>query len=226
MNIFQKNLPLEWQIELQNHLNYDDLDTLSTNLMNEYSSHVIYPPLNKLFTAFHLTSPENLKLVIIGQDPYHQPGQAHGLAFSVENDIKLPPSLRNIYKEIESEFNVTLNKNGNLTILAQQGVLLINSVMSVRDSLPGSHSKLGWEKFIEPVFTYINRLSKPICVLLWGNSAKQYSHLFNNPKHLVLHAAHPSPLSANRGFFGCNHFKLSNEFFVKNGIDPIDYTTL
>ncbi len=179
-------------------------------LISEYQSKIIYPSMHDIFNAFKLSSYQNTQVVIMGQDPYHNPHQAHGLAFSVLQGL-LPPSLKNIYYEIEKEFNITMSKNGNLTTWAKQGVLLLNSVLTVRQNQANSHKNYGWEIFTNKVISLLNERSEAVIFLLWGRDAKEKEKLITNKHHFILKAAHPSPLSAHHGFFGCNHFLKTNE---------------
>jgi uracil-DNA glycosylase len=198
--------------------------SLKSFLDYEYSHYSCFPPRELIFNAFIHTNPHKLKVVIIGQDPYHEKGQAMGMAFSVPNGIKLPPSLINIYKEIENEFHVKMKNNGDLTYLANQGVLLLNAYLSVREGEPLSHRRPEYNFFVEDVIDYIDKLPQPIVFLLWGSFAQLYSKILANPNHLILKAVHPSPLSANRGgWFGNNHFVLTNQFLIKYNIIPIDW---
>jgi len=184
----------------------------------------IFPKGAHIFNAFNLTPYDNLKVVIIGQDPYHGEGQAHGLSFSVLNGHKLPPSLKNIFKEIESDIGVTMPANfGNLTKWASQGVLMLNSILTVRADEPSSHSKYGWTQFTDAVIKKISDEHNQIVFILWGNFAKAKSSLINPYKHYILSAAHPSPFSADKGFFGCKHFSKTNSILIKNKLDPIDW---
>ncbi|NLJ17085.1 MAG: uracil-DNA glycosylase [Clostridiales bacterium] len=192
-------------------------------IIREYQNKNIYPPLDKIFTAFSLTPPEKIKAVIVGQDPYHQPNQAHGLAFSVGKDVKIPPSLRNIFKELNSDLGTPMPKNGNLSLWAEQGVFLINSVLTVEEGKPESHCRKGWETFTDAAISYINNLPQPVVYILWGKNAQAKERLINNKNHLVLKAPHPSPLSATRGFFGSNPFSTANNFLINNGAVPIDW---
>lgn len=192
-------------------------------LKEEYFHHTIYPSMYDIFNALKLTSYEDTKVVIVGQDPYHEPGQAHGLSFSVQDGIPLPPSLQNIYKEIENEFGYKMGKSGNLTKWARQGVLLLNNVLTVRRGQANSHRNQGWEIFTDEVIRLLNVRKDPVIFVFWGNNAKAKLPLVTNPIHLVLTCAHPSPLSAYNGFFGCNHFKKINEFLLQNGKSPIDW---
>lgn len=189
----------------------------------EYNQYVCYPPYGLILNAFKLTPLKEVKVVIMGQDPYHNPNQAMGLAFSVPNGEKLPPSLKNIYKEIESEYGQKMIDNGDLTYLAKQGVLLLNSLLSVRKNQPLSHQNYGYEILIENVIKVLNEDNNPKVFILWGNSAKRILKFITNKNHLVLTSAHPSPLSAYNGFFGNNHFVLVNEFLNKNGLTQINW---
>ena len=184
---------------------------------------IIYPPANDIFAALSLTPFDKIKIVILGQDPYHGPGQAHGLAFSVKNGIKLPPSLRNIYKEIEQEYGVTMPKSGNLTSWATQGVLLLNTTLTVREGAAASHQKRGWEEFTDTIIKTVSEKHEHIVFMLWGSHAQKKSEFINSRKHLILAAPHPSPLSAHRGFLGCGHFKKANEYLEKNGKTAINW---
>ncbi|ONI46491.1 uracil-DNA glycosylase [Candidatus Epulonipiscium fishelsonii] len=192
-------------------------------LKEEYATQTIYPKPNDIFTAFKITSYEDVKVVIIGQDPYHGEAQAHGLSFSVQPGIKIPPSLLNIYKEIQSSFGYDIPKTGYLLSWAQQGVFLLNTVLTVRAAQPNSHQNSGWEIFTDNVISYLNDREKPIVFLLWGAPAQRKKVLITNPHHYVLMAPHPSPLSANRGFFGCNHFRKTNEILESLGETPINW---
>ena len=195
-------------------------------LDNEYKNKVIYPPRDLVFNAFSLCPLDKIKVVIIGQDPYHEPGQAMGLSFSVPSTCKVPPSLKNIYKEIEDDCNeIFFNKDGDLTYLANQGVLLLNSILTVEQGKPLSHNIKEYEELYHNILKELDALDYPIVFMLWGGNAKKQSVYLKNPKHLVLCANHPSPLSANRGgFFGCKHFSKANQFLIQNGIEPIIWT--
>ena len=198
---------------------------LNAFLDEEYKNHVIYPSRDNMFNAFKLTPLENVKVVIFGQDPYHEPGQAMGLSFSVPNDIKAPPSLINIYKEIQLEFNTHMkDMGGDLTYLAKQGVLLLNTILTVREHAPLSHNIKEYNLFMQDIISTLNSLEQPIVFLLWGGNAKGFSKYLTNKNHLILTATHPSPLGANHGgWFGCNHFIKTNEFLLKNGVKPINW---
>ena len=196
---------------------------LKSFLLEEYENYKIYPRKGDIFRAFELTDFNNVKVVILGQDPYHQPFQAHGLCFSVNKGVKVPPSLVNIYKEIHSDLGCYIPSHGNLTKWAEQGVLLLNTIMSVRDSSPMSHSNKGWEIFTDKVIKELNDDDTPKVFLLWGSPSRKKKVLITNPKHLILECAHPSPLSAYNGFFGCKHFSKANEFLKKNNREVIDW---
>lgn len=191
----------------------------------EYQNNVCYPPRNLLFNAFKLTPLKEVKVVIIGQDPYHEPGQAMGLSFSVPKGVQVPPSLINIYKEIQIEYNINLKINsGDLTYLAKQGVLLLNSILSVRAHQPMSHNIKEYEMFFNDVLEVLSQQNQPIVFMLWGNSARKFKKYLHNPNHLILESVHPSPLSANRGgWFGNDHFKKANEYLSKNGVKEIKW---
>jgi uracil-DNA glycosylase len=191
----------------------------------EYSRAVIYPPADDIFNAFHFTPLHEVKVLILGQDPYHNVNQAHGLAFSVpESQQEIPPSLQNIYKELHDDIGCPIPDHGCLVKWAKQGVLLLNTVLTVRAHQANSHQGHGWEQFTDAVIQAVNAEDRPIVVMLWGRPAQSKLPMLNNPKHLVLTAPHPSPLSAYRGFFGCRHFSKANGFLEKNGIEPIDWS--
>lgn len=190
----------------------------------EYSKHVVYPPSDDIFNALHLTPLKEVKVLILGQDPYINEHEAHGLCFSVlPEQKKLPPSLQNIYKELHEDLGCEIPNNGYLKKWAQQGVLLLNTVLTVRAHESNSHKGKGWENFTDAIIRAVNEQDRPIVYMLWGSHAQQKIPMLNNPKHLILKAPHPSPLSAHRGFFGCKHFSQANEFLEKNGIEPIDW---
>jgi uracil-DNA glycosylase len=186
---------------------------------------VIYPPADDIFNAFHFTPLNEVKVLILGQDPYHNVNQAHGLAFSVpESQSEIPPSLQNIYKELHDDIGCPIPDHGCLVKWAKQGVLLLNTVLTVRAHQANSHQGHGWEQFTDAVIQAVNAEDRPIVEMLWGRPAQSKLPMLNNPKHLVLTAPHPSPLSAYKGFFGCKHFSKANEFLEKNGIEPIDWS--
>ena len=190
----------------------------------EYSKHVVYPPSDDIFNALHLTPLKEVKVLMLGQDPYINEHEAHGLCFSVvPEQKKLPPSLQNIYKELHEDLGCEIPNNGYLKKWAQQGVLLLNTVLTVRAHESNSHKGKGWENFTDAIIRAVNEQDRPIVYMLWGSHEQQKIPMLNNPKHLILKAPHPSPLSAHRGFFGCKHFSQANEFLEKNGIEPIDW---
>lgn len=198
---------------------------LNDFLNKEYRDYTCYPPRELLFNAFRLTPLDKVKVVIVGQDPYHEPGQAMGLSFSVPDSVKVPPSLINIYKEIADEYDTTVDmSSGDLTYLAKQGVLLLNSILSVREHQPFSHNIKEYELFFKDVLEVIDKQNKPIVFMLWGGSARKFKKLLHNPSHLILESAHPSPLAANKGgWFKNNHFRLANQYLKNNGVKPIDW---
>ena len=190
---------------------------------NEYNTKTIFPPKDYIFNALKLTPYKDVKVVIVGQDPYHGEGEAHGLSFSVQKGIKVPPSLKNIYKELESDLGITPYNEGDLTYWAKQGVLLLNAVLTLVKDTPASHRKLGWERLTDYIIKSLNNNEEPVVFILWGNFAKEKKVLITNPKHLVLTSAHPSPYSASYGFFGSRPFSKTNNFLIKNNITPIDW---
>ena len=190
---------------------------------DEYNSHTIYPPKQDVFAAYSRTPLAKVKVLILGQDPYHEPNQAHGLCFSVNPGIDIPPSLVNIYKELHDDIGFTVPQSGCLTKWADQGVMLLNTVLTVRAHYANSHRGKGWEQFTDATIAALNKQDRPIVYMLWGRPARQKAAMLNNPKHLVLEAAHPSPLSAYKGFFGCRHFSKANDFLVANGVEPVDW---
>lgn len=189
----------------------------------EYSKVAVFPPSEEIFSALHLTPLSKVKAVIIGQDPYHNVGQAHGLCFSVRPEVDIPPSLVNIYKELHSDCGCRIPNNGYLVKWAEQGVLLLNTILTVRAHQALSHQGKGWETFTDSIIRTVNEQDRPIVYLLWGRPAQNKMNMLNNPKHKVLTAPHPSPLSAHRGFFGCRHFSQANDFLRANGVEPIDW---
>jgi len=192
-------------------------------LDEEYSKYTIYPKVENIFNALNKVKYHDVKVVIIGQDPYHEPGQAHGLSFSVEEGINLPPSLQNIYKEINNDLGIPISKSGNLTCWAKQGVLLLNTVLTVRRGQANSHQNKGWETLTSKIIELLNNRPTPIVFMLWGNSAKKIGEKITNTNHYILKSAHPSPLSAYNGFFGCKHFSKANEFLKNKGFNEIDW---
>ncbi len=190
----------------------------------EYETHQVFPPAEDIFNAFHFTPLKNVKVLLLGQDPYHNVHQAHGLSFSVPTDQKeIPPSLQNIYKELQADLGCYIPNNGYLKKWADQGVLLLNTVLTVRAHAPASHQGRGWEQFTDAIIRAVNEQDRPIVYMLWGKPAQSKIPMLTNPKHLILKAPHPSPLSAYRGFFGCKHFSQANAFLEENGIEPIDW---
>ncbi|MBZ4669886.1 MAG: uracil-DNA glycosylase [Oscillospiraceae bacterium] len=192
-------------------------------LKKEYATQTIYPHMNDIFNSLKYTSYSDVKAVILGQDPYHGPGQAHGLCFSVKKGVAPPPSLVNIFKELSSDLNIPMPEHGELTKWAHEGVLLMNAVLTVREGEPNSHKGKGWEIFTDNVISLLNQREKPLVFILWGANARSKTKLITNPAHKILESAHPSPLSAYNGFFGCRHFSKTNEFLLENGIDQIDW---
>ena len=195
-------------------------------LKKEYSTQTIYPNMYDIYNALRLTPYSDVKVVILGQDPYHGAGQAHGLCFSVQRGVKLPPSLQNIYKEIESDIGAKMPLHGDLTSWAKQGVLLLNTTLTVREGRPQSHLGQGWEILTDIIIQRLNESPKPIVYILWGSNARSKKKYITNKNHLVLETVHPSPLSAYNGFFGCKHFSKANEFLGLNGIEPVNWTSL
>ncbi|MCU0380571.1 MAG: uracil-DNA glycosylase [Chitinophagaceae bacterium] len=214
-----------WKLALKDEFRQDYFRDIVEFLKNEKKSgKVIYPPGSLIFNAFNTTPFHAVKLVILGQDPYHGPGQAHGLSFSVPEGIKPPPSLVNIFKEIRADLGVDMPVGyGNLTYWAKQGVLLLNAALTVRANEPLSHAGIGWMRFTDAVIKLLSDKKEHLVFLLWGKFAQEKQVLINGGKHLVLKAAHPSPFSADKGFFGCRHFSRANEYLAKNGIDPINW---
>lgn len=212
-----------WKDSLINEYNSEYYKELTAFLKNEYSTKVIYPPATEIFNALKYTPLSRVKAVILGQDPYHEPNQAHGLCFSVLPGNPAPPSLENIYKELKDDCGCYIPNNGYLKKWADQGVLLLNTVLTVRAHAANSHAGHGWERFTDAVIKAVNEENRPIVFLLWGSPAQKKAAFLNNPNHLILKAPHPSPLSAYRGFFGCKHFSKANEFLTSNGCTPIDW---
>lgn len=196
---------------------------LYKKVKEEYATHMIFPPSNEVFSAFELTPLADVKVVILGQDPYHNVGQAHGLCFSVKPDVEIPPSLVNIYKELHDDLGCYIPNNGYLVKWAKQGVLMLNTVLTVRAHQANSHRGIGWEEFTNAAIRVLNEQDRPIVFILWGSPAQRKKEMLDNPKHLILEAPHPSPLSAYRGFFGSKPFSQTNAFLEKNGLTPIDW---
>ena len=214
----------DWLPALQEEFHKDYYKKLYTFVRQEYSTHVIYPPADDIFNALHLTPLKDVKVLILGQDPYHNVNQAHGLRFSVlPPQPEIPPSLQNIYKELQDDLGCYIPNNGYLKKWADQGVLLLNTVLTVRAHQANSHQGKGWEYFTDAIIQKVNEQDRPVVYMLWGRPAQSKIPMLTNPKHLILKAPHPSPLSAYRGFFGCRHFRQANEFLQSHGIEPIDW---
>lgn len=213
----------DWLEVLNEQFSKEYYRKLYNFVKDEYGKCIVYPVANDIFNAFHFTPLSEVKVVILGQDPYHGPGQAHGLCFSVKKDIDIPPSLVNIYKELNSDIGCYIPNNGYLEKWARQGVLLLNTVLTVRAGAANSHRGIGWETFTDAVIQAVNNEDRPIVYMLWGRPARMKKEMLNNPKHLILEAAHPSPLSANKGFFGTRHFSQANRFLAENGVEEIDW---
>ena len=214
----------EWDCVLKQEFKKDYFLRIEDFINEEYSSKTVYPPYDEIFNAFKLTPIDDVKVVILGQDPYHEEGQAHGLAFSTPDGRPIPRSLKNIFKEINAEYEFHIPESGCLEAWAKQGVFLLNTVLTVEAGNANSHSKCGWQTFTDNVIKILNERSQPIVFMLWGKQAEKKKELITNPNHLVLITSHPSPFSARRGFFGCNHFRLANEFLRDNNIEEIDWS--
>ena len=212
----------DWDNLLQDEFKKDYYQQLRGFLKEEYRTNVIYPSMHDIFNALKLTSFKAVKVVIVGQDPYINPGEAHGLAFSVQPGARIPPSLLNIFKELETDLQCHIPDNGHLVHWANQGVLLLNTVLTVRRGISKSHAGKGWESFTDRVLELINQKESPVVFMLWGRDAQRKGQFIDNPLHLILPAAHPSPLAGGR-FFGCKHFSRANEFLYKNEMEPINW---
>ena len=217
------HLDSEWKTFLRKELNSKNFQEIISNLAIERKNNIVFPENDAIFKAFNLTKPSDIKIVILGQDPYHGKGQAHGLSFSVPNGVKIPPSLLNIFKELQSDLNHSICSNGNLDYWAQQGVLLLNATLTVREKKAGSHQKLGWERFTDNIIKKISDDKEGIIFLLWGAFAQKKTVLINTKKHHILSTTHPSPFSAYRGFFGCKHFSKTNKILIDNNQQPINW---
>lgn len=213
----------EWEKALRDEFSKEYYKNLYSFVKDEYSKYVVYPPSDQLFSALAETPLEDVKVVILGQDPYHEPGQAHGMCFSVKPGVPAPPSLVNIYKELHDDIGCYIPNNGYLVKWAKQGVLLLNTVLTVREHAANSHRNRGWETFTDAIIKRVNEKESPVVFILWGSPAAKKESMLNNPKHLILKAPHPSPLSSYRGFFGSKPFSKTNEFLVSNGLAPIDW---
>ena len=214
----------EWDALLADEFKNDYYLRLRQFLKSEYSTREIYPAAENIFNALKNTSYSDVKAVLLGQDPYHEPGQAHGLCFSVQDGVEPPPSLKNIFAELNSDLGVNIPQSGNLTKWAQHGVLLLNTVLTVRRGAANSHRGMGWEILTDKIISLLNDREKPMVFLLWGSHANAKKPLITNSRHLILSTVHPSPLSAYRGFSGCRHFSKANEFLRQNGLDEIDWS--
>lgn len=213
----------DWVAELGTEFNKPYYKNLYEFVKNEYNTTQVFPPADDIFNAFHLTPLSKVKVVIIGQDPYHDVGQAHGLCFSVKPEVKIPPSLVNIYRELRDDLGCYVPNNGYLVKWADQGILMLNTVLTVRAHQANSHRGKGWEEFTDAAIRALNKQDRPIVFILWGRPAQTKEKMLDNPKHLILKAAHPSPLSANNGFFGSRPFSQTNRFLEENGLEPIDW---
>lgn len=218
------NIGNEWDELLSDEFKKDYYIRLRQFLISEYNTKTIYPPMNDIFNALKTTAYSDVKAVILGQDPYHGAGQAHGMCFSVKKGVEPPPSLKNIFKEIHDETGLPIPAHGELTQWAERGVLLLNTALTVREGQANSHRGQGWEIFTDRIIELLNERDKPIVFLLWGGNARAKKKIISNPKHLVLECAHPSPLSAHSGFFGCGHFTKANDFLKAAGMEPIDWS--
>lgn len=213
-----------WDEKLKSVFESENYKKIREFLKTEYFTKTIYPPMNDLYNCFRLTPYDKIKCVILGQDPYHNEGQAHGLCFSVKNGVELPPSLKNIYKEIHDDLGIDEPAGfGDLTAWAKEGVLLLNTVLTVRAGAANSHKDCGWQQFTDEVIKIVSDREEPMVFMLWGANARSKKNLIDTKKHLVLECAHPSPLSAYNGFFGCKHFSKCNDFLVKHGQAPINW---
>lgn len=212
-----------WKDVLQTEFDKPYFENLVGFVKQEYASHTIFPPAGQIFNAFNTCPFNNVKVVILGQDPYHGPRQAHGLCFSVNDGIQFPPSLQNIFKEINSDLGIPMPKSGNLTRWAEQGVLLLNATLTVRASQAGSHQGRGWEEFTDAVIKIISEKAENVVFILWGSYAIKKKSLIDASKHCILTAPHPSPLSSYRGFFGCKHFSQTNTYLTSKGKTPIEW---
>ena len=213
----------DWDEKLKIIWNSPGFNNFYKKVMHEYDIKEIYPPKDYIFNALKLTSYANTKVVIVGQDPYHGKGEAHGLSFSVQKGIKIPPSLQNIYKELYNDLGIRPRDNGDLTEWAKQGVLLLNAVLTVEKDKAASHRNIGWEPMTDYIIKLLNLKEEPVVFILWGNFAKEKVKLITNPKHLIITSVHPSPLSASRGFFGSKPFSRTNNFLIKNNLKPINW---
>lgn len=213
----------DWQDLLQPEFQKEYYQRLRAFLKQEYSTRTIYPDMHDIFNAMHFTPYNGVKVVILGQDPYHGPGQAHGLSFSVKPGISVPPSLQNIFQELANDLGLRIPNTGYLKKWTDQGVLLLNAVLTVRAGIANSHRGMGWEYFTDHIIGLLNEREQPVVFMLWGRNAREKKALITNSQHLILEAAHPSPFSVYNGFFGCRHFSKANAFLQQYGVDPIDW---
>ena len=213
----------DWLTEISGEFRKPYYAQLFHFIKQEYSAHVVFPPADEIFNAFHFTPLSQVKVVILGQDPYHGDGQAHGLCFSVRPEVEIPPSLVNIYQELHDDLGCYIPNNGYLVKWAKQGVLMLNTVLTVRAHMANSHHGKGWEEFTDAAIRALNKQDRPIVFILWGRPAQMKKSMLDNPRHLILEAPHPSPLSAYRGFFGSRPFSKTNEFLQEHGETPIDW---
>lgn len=226
MEIKKPDIESSWYEVLKQEFEEPYFYEIKSFLIQEKRQYIVYPPSQLIFNAFNLTPFDKVKVVILGQDPYHNVGQAHGLAFSVPNGIMPPPSLKNIFKELQSDIGMPIPTNGNLESWAREGVLLLNSCLTVRANNPASHQGIGWQRFTDAAINALSEKKEHIVFLLWGKYAIAKEKLIDTRKHLVLKTVHPSPLSANRGFFGCRHFSQTNTYLSSNGISPIKWDVI
>jgi len=224
MPVVSPKIEASWKRVLQNQFDSQYFQDLKQFLLSERKSHQVFPPGNRIFAAFDAVPFHEVKVVIIGQDPYHGPGQANGFCFSVNRGVTVPPSLKNIYKELYSDLNIPVPAHGDLSAWTEQGVLLLNAVLTVRARQPQSHQGRGWETFTDYAIRQLSEQRKNIVFLLWGRSAQNKIQLIDTNRHFVLKAAHPSPYSANKGFFGCRHFSKTNTLLQQTGQNPVDWT--
>lgn len=213
----------DWYDALKEEFKKPYYKQLFQTVNEEYHTRLIFPPAKDIFNAFHLTPLKEVKVVILGQDPYHNHGQAHGQCFSVQKGVSVPPSLENIYQELHDDLGCTIPGHGCLTKWAEQGVLMLNTVLTVRAHQANSHQGIGWEQFTDAAILALNAQERPIVYILWGSPAQRKARMLNNPKHLILKAPHPSPLSASRGFFGSRPFSRTNAFLEEHGLEPVDW---
>lgn len=214
----------QWYKALKDEFEASYFADIKSFLIEEKKQHIVFPPSSLIFNAFNLTPFDDVKVVILGQDPYHNIGQAHGLAFSVPDNIQKPPSLINIFKELNQDLGLPIPTHGNLEKWAKEGVLLLNASLTVRAHMAASHAKIGWQHFTDAAIKALSDKKQNLVFILWGNYAIAKENLIDHDKHLILKTVHPSPLSASRGFFGCKHFSKTNEYLVKNNIKPIDWS--